>query len=219
MKKLLTLIALLSISTLYSQTELKLSESQTTAKPLIILNYQGDQVVMKDRSLDGIEPEWIETINVLKGSSATSIYGQKDAKDGVIILTLKQTQEIKAFFENEMKRMEFLSAIGTIGDASLKTIEEEKRINSNATISFRESNSSTAKPLIVVDFKGEILKLSEKGSLDEITLESVSSFSVLKDQESLEKYEAADKPGIILVKLDDSKKSAKLFKKLKKIQE
>ena len=216
MKKLLTLIALISFSTLYGQSDLKITEGSAKVKPLIVLNYLGDQVIMKDRSLDGVEPEWIETINVLKGSSATSIYGERDAKDGVIILTLKKAKEIKAFFEEELKRTKLLTEIGYPGDASLKTVKEEKRSSSNATIRLREANSSILKPLIVVDYQGETMKLSEDISLDEITLENVSSISVLKDQESLEQYEAVDKPGIIVLKLDSSKKSGRLFKKLKK---
>lgn len=224
MKKLITLIALLSISSLYGQTELRLTESNPVLKPLIILNYQGDQIKMKDRSLDGIEPAWIETINVLKGSSAISVYGETDGKDGVIILTLKRSDEIKAFFEKELKRVKSLTEITTFQDASLRKVEEEeeeeeKLSNSRATIKIRETNGQVIKPLIVVDFKGEVLRLSEKGTLDEITLENVTSISVLKDQESIEQYEADKKAGIILLKLDESKKSAKLFKKLKKNKE
>ncbi len=216
MKKIITLIVFLSISSLYSQTELRLSERNPALKPLIVLNYQGDQVIMKERSLDGIEPTWIETINVLKGSSATSIYGERDAKDGVIILTFKQSDKIKAFFENELKRVKSLSEITALQDASLKTVEEEKISNSRATIKIRETDSPIIKPLIVVDFKGETLKLSENGSLDEIMLKNVSSISVFKDKESLVKYGVDDKAGIIMLKLDNSKKSAKLFRKLKK---
>lgn len=219
MKKLITLIALLSISSLYGQTELRLTESNPALKPLIVLDYQGDQIKMKDRSLDGIEPAWIETINVLKGSSALSVYGETEGKDGVIILTLKRSDEIKAFFENELKRTKSLTEITTFQDASLKTVEEEKLSNSRATIKIRETNGQVIKPLIVLDFKGEVLRLSEKATLDEITLDNVTSISVLKDQESIEQYEADKKAGVILLKLDESKKSAKLFKKLKKNKE
>jgi len=57
------------------------------AEPLFIIDYgRGNKVFV--RSPENIKPEDIESIQVLKGSSATSLYGSK-AKNGVVIITLR----------------------------------------------------------------------------------------------------------------------------------
>ncbi len=53
-------------------------------KPLVVVN---DKMYTKD--INSIAPDQIESINVLKGQSATDKYGAK-AKDGVVEITLKK---------------------------------------------------------------------------------------------------------------------------------
>jgi TonB-dependent SusC/RagA subfamily outer membrane receptor len=43
-------------------------------------------------SLNSIKPESIESIDVLRGKSATDAYGEK-GKNGVVIITLKPSQK------------------------------------------------------------------------------------------------------------------------------
>jgi TonB-dependent SusC/RagA subfamily outer membrane receptor len=40
-------------------------------------------------TIEGIDPNTIESVSVLKDKSATELYG-KDAKDGVILIVLKK---------------------------------------------------------------------------------------------------------------------------------
>ena len=47
---------------------------------------------MKNKKLDDIDPNSIESISVLKGESATKKYGKK-GKDGVIEITLKKKKD------------------------------------------------------------------------------------------------------------------------------
>lgn len=218
MRNLLILSFLFSFTLSFGQEiDLRTNTAATKVKkPLIILNYQGDQLTMKNRSLDGIEPEWIEKINVLKGTSATSLYGEKEGKDGVIILTFKTSEEIKAFFESEKERLSLVKESGDLPTVYTRTVEYKKTEDGNTTINIRNESDSADKPLIVVQYKEDEIKLSEKGSLGDITLERVKTFKVLKDQASLEKYEATDKKGIIIMVLDKTKKSSRLFKKLEK---
>ncbi|WP_411894723.1 M56 family metallopeptidase [Winogradskyella sp. A2] len=58
--------------------------SGNNSKPLIII---GDEIV-SDIELQAIDPDNIANINVLKGDSATEIYGSK-GKDGVVVVRLK----------------------------------------------------------------------------------------------------------------------------------
>jgi TonB-dependent SusC/RagA subfamily outer membrane receptor len=58
--------------------------------PLYILNTTDGEKELK--SFENINPTDIESINVLKGSAATSIYGEK-GKNGVVIITLKKNSK------------------------------------------------------------------------------------------------------------------------------
>lgn len=218
MRNLLILSLLFSFTLSFGQKiDLRTNTVATSVKkPLIVLDYQGNQLSMKNRSLDGIEPDWIREINVLKGTTATSLYGEKDGKDGVIILTFKTSKEIKEFFESEKERLSLRKESEDLPTVYTRTVEYKKAEEGNATINIRNESDSADKPLIVVQYKEDEIKLSDKGSLGDITLERVKTFKVLKDQASLEKYEATNKKGIILVILDKTKKSSRLFKKLEK---
>jgi len=53
-------------------------------RPLIVL----DGKIVNNDTLESLDPNDIESIHVLKGKSATSLYGEK-AENGVIMITLK----------------------------------------------------------------------------------------------------------------------------------
>jgi TonB-dependent SusC/RagA subfamily outer membrane receptor len=47
------------------------------------------EMMTKKKTIEGIDPNTIESVSVLKDKSATELYG-KDAKDGVILIVLKK---------------------------------------------------------------------------------------------------------------------------------
>ncbi len=57
-------------------------------KPLVVVNGK-----MYTKDINSIAPDQIESINVLKGQSATDKYGAK-AKDGVVEITLKKQLDV-----------------------------------------------------------------------------------------------------------------------------
>ena len=72
------------------QARLKIGlNSLTGTKPLYII-VDGDEKTETDRNaLSLLDPADIDEIQVLKGSAATAVYGEK-GKDGIIVLTLKK---------------------------------------------------------------------------------------------------------------------------------
>ncbi len=58
--------------------------------PLIVV----DGVIIKNGELDKINPNSIESINVLKGNSAVALYGEKGT-NGVIIIKTKTNEKAK----------------------------------------------------------------------------------------------------------------------------
>lgn len=64
------------------------SEKLNTAKPLFVL----DGKIIKEEELRALNPNVIGSMNVLKGASATSVYGEK-GKNGVIVIKSKSKRK------------------------------------------------------------------------------------------------------------------------------
>jgi len=225
MKKIITLLLTLFIVQAYAQqptlsltshTKDTLSEPR---KQLIEITYEGKNVLLgRFANLDGINPDWISTVNILKGKSALALYG-KDAVDGVITIGLKSGTETKAFFENEAEFYEKLTRLDPFQDASNRSFEMEKRTQSfkNQYITIRgESIDIGNAPMIIVEHNGEELTLKDLKEFNEANVELIESIQVFKDESSLKQYNATDKAGVIVIKLKGGKKSDKAYRELKK---
>jgi TonB-dependent SusC/RagA subfamily outer membrane receptor len=66
--------------------DLNLSEEK---RPLIVI----DGKIATDQDMNQIDPKSIESVNILKGESATSLYGEK-GKNGVILVNLKKEEVV-----------------------------------------------------------------------------------------------------------------------------
>lgn len=93
----------------YTKNENAQPEAQDTTKLKILLVVDGKKLVSKlnsDELNDLMDPNRIESINVLKGKQATDKYGA-EAKDGAIEITTKEVP--KEVLENIEKSKEILS--------------------------------------------------------------------------------------------------------------
>ncbi|NVJ47508.1 MAG: hypothetical protein HWE07_10285 [Cytophagia bacterium] len=227
MKKIITLL-LLSIFSLANAQEGKLnisgvnvdfkSPDSETHKPYIQVNYQGKALHLgKFGNLDKMDPNWIQSISVLKDKSAVELFG-KDGENGVILIDLKTTPEAKAYFEAETENYKGLTEIDEYQDASQRTFETEKRnqIFQGQTIRLRgETHQLQNHPLTIIQYNDQSLQLDEFSQLDEIGANYIKSVQVLKDELSIERYGAKDQGGVIILTMQSSKKAGKAFKKLK----
>ena len=68
-----------------------IEKTGSTGNPLYIV----DGVVESPGVLNTLDPKSIESINVLKGQSATALYGEK-GKNGVVIIATKNASNVKA---------------------------------------------------------------------------------------------------------------------------
>ncbi|MCS3869061.1 TonB-dependent SusC/RagA subfamily outer membrane receptor [Chryseobacterium ginsenosidimutans] len=66
------------------------SSASTHSNPLIVVNKK----IMSLKELQELDPKSIKTMNLLKGTSATAIYGE-DGKNGVILVTTKKGKKVK----------------------------------------------------------------------------------------------------------------------------
>lgn len=225
MKKITTLFLLLFVVQVYAQDPvLRLTgttkDVQTEPKkPFIEINYQGDKVPLgKFGNLNDLSPEWVSSITVLKDKSAVALYG-KDGEDGVIIIELKQSPESKEYFEKEALQHKKLTQIDTYQDASNSSFSDEKTRLSvpNQAIKIRgEINYLDNPPMIILELGDEQLELNEVQDLDEVQIELVDHIQVLKDNDSLKRYNAEGRSGVVIMKMKSGKKSTKEFKKLKR---
>ena len=93
MKKIITLVLLVATYIVSAQQmpNIKCASAQNAQQPLWVVN----DVVLTDEKVSSIvqkslKSDDIESINVLKGTSAVAIYGNK-AQGGVIVVTLKKS--------------------------------------------------------------------------------------------------------------------------------
>lgn len=225
MKKIITLLLTLLVLQVYAQEPTLSLTSHTKdvdaepKKPLIEISYQGKKVPLgRFANLDGIDPTWISTVTVLKDQSATALYG-KDAKDGVIIIELKSSPETKAYFDNEAEAYRKMTRVDPFQDASNRNFEEQKEVLRPIKTTIRTKdgiNYLENPPMVILELGDEKLELNKVQDLDVIQIELVDQIEVLKDKDSLKRYNAEGKSGVVVMKMKSGKKSAKEFKRLKK---
>ena len=155
-------------------------EITTKDKPLYLV----DGFVVTETS--DIKPETIESIDVLKGESATRLYGDK-GKNGVVLIKLKKDKD------NTDKN----SAITVAGFANNQNTAENK----NSGVKIR-STGTAGTPLIVVD--GVI---SSK-KVEDFDPETIQSINVLKGEMATKKYGSKGEDGVLEIAL---KKQGEVF--------
>lgn len=131
-----------------------------------------DGNIIENSSLNSIDPNQIESLDILKDANATSLYGDK-GKNGVITITTKKT-----------------SAPLT---GSVKGLSIQENENTKANLIIRgEKTWGKEEPLIIIN--GEIAELNT------IDPDDVESLEILKDASSLALYGDKGKNGVITIK-------------------
>ncbi|GJH40525.1 hypothetical protein RCZ04_10750 [Capnocytophaga sp. HP1101] len=93
MKRIITLLLLIATASLYAQKTVTETVSQDQNSPLFVVNgVLIDNSKVGSTFLSTIEPNDIESINVLKGTSAIGLCSQQ-AQNGVVVITLKKAEE------------------------------------------------------------------------------------------------------------------------------
>jgi len=165
--------------------------SQTGKEPLYVI----DGKIRATGGMIYIDSENIERMNVLKGASATSLYGEK-GRNGVVELTTKS--------EAISDSIKTIKGTGKIADIS---VNESDNDSDSVKVSFyKKSNGSTTidadkNVLYIVNGK----KISKDG-FDKLDFESVDSVKIFKDKKTLKSYGAEEKDGVIEVIIKKAKK-------------
>ena len=166
-----------------------------TNPPLYILN---GNIVSEDE-FTTLNPKEIETINVLNGNSAESLYGKK-GEHGVILITTKMNRAEDYIVENNKKEGVTIELRGSAGRK-----EETGAPAKEPKIVLRGKGAKTVnlvgvddgrRVLWVVD--GKVLDENEQQELDPDTIKTVN---ILKDATGVGKYGEAGKNGVIEVTL------------------
>jgi TonB-dependent SusC/RagA subfamily outer membrane receptor len=72
------------------QLALKGTDSDDGRSPLYIV----DGEIIENNKISSIDSKNIETINILKEGSGTALYGEKAAKNGVVLITTKNAEKV-----------------------------------------------------------------------------------------------------------------------------
>jgi TonB family protein len=170
--------------------------------PLFIV----DGIEVENFSHTSLNPEDIESISVLKDSTATEIYGEK-AKNGVVIITSKNVAKTssnllklkkvmgKPLPGQEIENQNLFEGQDLKFSLSLSTkLAPEAAENKELVRGLSIDKDET--PLIFID--GEEVPYDE---IKEIDPQSIESIEVLKDKSALSNYGEKGKYGVIKIKL------------------
>lgn len=155
--------------------------------PLFIVD--GNIVEMK--SLEEINPEKIESINVLKDEAATKVYGSK-GENGVVVIKLKDGKNVNV-------KGEKLDEVVVVGYGKPDNKIEEKEVT-GVRIRSTGIGNGQGQPVIIVD--GKKIPSAEMELLDP---ECIKSMVVLKGEKATVKYGNDAKDGAIEITTKDGK--------------
>ncbi|MEI7830375.1 MAG: TonB family protein [Prolixibacteraceae bacterium] len=130
-----------------------------------------DGIPISKAAMDKIDPNTIESINVLKDKSAVEKYGEK-AKNGVILIKLK-SGNITGSFSSSDNKLEVRKA---------------------ETLDLTEKFNSDNPPLIILDG----VQIS-KDEMSQVKPDQIESISVLKDQSGTKLFGEKGKNGVVLI--------------------
>ncbi len=164
-----------------------------------------DGVIIDKAKMDAINPETIESVNVLKDKTATDKYGEK-GKNGAIEVTLKKgttagVPEDKYFvgypITNHLKTTSSHLGVNlAAGDATVVGYGKTADLTTTTSplgLNLR-TNDPKNPPLYLLD--GVII---DKAKMDAINPETIESITVLKDKSATIVYGDKGKDGVILI--------------------
>lgn len=163
-------------------------------EPLIIID-GNKQFVRGLSSINGLDPNLIESVTVLKDSSATAIYGI-DGMAGVVIIKTKEDKgAVKASIPLTIPSSKIEVKDVGMGlkkqNTAILFMDDSKRL-----LDFGDSLSNTKlKPLYIIDGK-EVADSDFK----KLKQEDIESIEILKDESSKSLYGEKANNGVIIVR-------------------
>ncbi len=152
------------------------ADGHSTARTLVVLD---GETMPSNFNIDIINPNKIESVEVLKGESATARYGEA-GRNGVIVVTTRTTagdpNEVRVIGYGAMRREDGTSALPIL------------QIRGNNV------TASAEQPLYLVDGK----KVTD---MSEINPDNIHSIDVLKDASATARYGEAGRNGVVIVTL------------------
>lgn len=184
-------------------------------KPLYVL----DGEIISESIMKVIDPNKIEAINVLKGPSATSLYGDK-GKDGVIMITTKTGNAGKDDRGPIVVRGYKIDKQAAGKDGKIEIVADTVMANVNSIL-IKSNNLSDAKSMsknmdevtvvqgskIVVKTEGKKVpalifvdgeKMTQK-EMDALSPDQIKSVEILKGDAAIKAYGAEAKDGVIKI--------------------
>lgn len=194
-------------------------------KPLFILDgVRMDKASGVERfSLDGLDPNFIESIEVLKGKSGEAIYGEA-GKNGVVLITTVHkggnsvTPQRPKGWVNDMKfnvdssavsrkdtaistTDSSLSEVVVVGYSATDAVDSAKNNNARVVIRGRQGDEAFQDALFVVD--GQEVS---KRAFDALNPNDIYSMEVLKGRSATEKYGKKGEKGVIEIRTNSKNK-------------
>ena len=166
------------------------SKNNLEAKALIIV----DGKKVDNHFIETLNPNLIESVNILKNEAATNIYGQ-DGKDGVVLITTKEfsiQEKLKKLQIAQTDIQQEIENLNVIKKDSAKTDRrgDASGIKITDTIINKSGERTSLPPMILVDG-------TKVASLASVNQSDIYAVSVWKDQEAIRLYGDEGKNGVV----------------------
>lgn len=172
-------------------------------EPIYVLNGE----IIEKSDMEALDISTIEKINVLKGKSATALYGEA-AKDGAVLITTKKDKDEVMVIGTGAIYKEDKPGIGTILARDSDDIYAyQKGSKSNPVTSARFQDQE--KPMYILDEK----EVEKDFDINSIKPEEIAAINVLKGENAIKKYGKGAKNGVIEITTKNafSGKGSKIF--------
>ncbi len=138
-------------------------------------------------SINGIAPEQIDEVSVLKGEAGVELYGEK-GKNGVVLIKLKE--------QINLKSKDNVVVVGYSEHKNMEGSSQQSNLNL-PVIRLKSTKSMIDQPLYIVDGK-------EVDEINSINPNYIASISVLKEKSATELYGEKGNNGVVLVTMKDT---------------
>ena len=203
-KSLFLFLILLSIN--LSAQDLKIRVVDENERPLIILQHEGRNYKITDDLMQELDSEQIKSINVLKGNSATHLYG-KNAANGVIQISLKDKDNAEQTFAQIKDQLVHTGVFEEFKDVKSDAFLENK-------LELKITDTLLQSPLLILLKNGKNYQI-KRSLMQDLNPEMIKSINVLKDNIATNIYGKGAANGVVLISLKNDELSDATFDKIK----
>lgn len=201
---------------------LKPNEAARYQAPLLVLILNGDTLNTKHASnVSNVDLKWVDDFDIYKGEYAISLFGNR-AKNGVIALTLFDSEPIREYFRTERQRIEDnddSEVLLSLEDGDTFTFDElVKEDKAQSSRTNREMNIFlTNHPIYIMSLNGDEAFINSEGDVKHIRSDRLKLVHISGESEKAKTKYQSNGENVFIMVFKETTETRKFFDSLKKV--